>query len=117
MIYSVTAPAAEVVLGALLHERTDVTYARAWLREPQPLRLELLNWLDEVIATAAWQSAAQDDAGFTPADRAATAACLALVPHLRAAASAALAMAEADSVADAATEVLATLSTLAAADG
>ncbi|MGK8502004.1 tetratricopeptide repeat protein [Nocardia asiatica] len=117
LIYSVTAPAAEVVLGALLHERTDVTYARAWLREPQPLRLELLNWLHEVIATAAWQSAAQDDAGFTPADRAATAACLALVPHLRAATSAALAIAEADSVADAATEVLATLSTLAAADG
>ncbi len=116
-IYSVTAPAAEVVLGALLHERTDVTYARAWLREPQPLRLELLNWLHEVIATAAWQSAAEDDAELTSADRAAAAACLALLPRVRAATAAALAMAEVAAVADAATEVLATLSTLPAVSG
>ncbi|WP_159921568.1 MULTISPECIES: lipopolysaccharide assembly protein LapB [Nocardia] len=113
-IYSVTAPAAEVVLGALLHERTDVTYARAWVHEPQPLRLELLNWLHEVIVTAAWQSAVEDDAETTPADRDAAAACLALLPHVRAATSAALAMAGAGSVANAATEVLATLSALSA---
>ncbi|WP_195084170.1 tetratricopeptide repeat protein [Nocardia beijingensis] len=116
-IYSVTAPAAEVVLGALLHERTDVTYARAWVREPQPLRSELLNWLHEVMATAAWQSAAEDEAELTAADRAAAAACLALLPRVRAATSAALAMAEAEAVANAATEVLATLSALPTVSG
>ncbi|MEV6323150.1 tetratricopeptide repeat protein [Nocardia sp. NPDC051787] len=116
-IYSVTAPAAMVVLGALLHERTDVSYARAWLSEPQPLRLELLNWLHEVIATAAWQSAAEDDDALTAAGRAAAAACVALFPDIRIAAAAALAMTETDSVADAATEVLATLSSLPAVTG
>jgi tetratricopeptide (TPR) repeat protein len=116
-IYSVTAPAAEVVLGALLHERTEVTYARAWLREPQPLRVELLNWLHEVITTAAWQSAAEDDAELTPADRAAAADCLALLPRVRAATAAALAVAEADAVADAATDLLATLSALPPVSG
>lgn len=116
-VYSVTAPAIQVVLGALLHERTDVSYARAWLSEPQPLRLELLNWLHEVIATAAWQSAAEDDDALTPADRAAAAACMALVRDIRGAAAAALAMAETDSVAGAATEVLAMLSSLPVVSG
>ncbi|MGQ4617671.1 tetratricopeptide repeat protein [Nocardia sp. R7R-8] len=116
-IYSVTAPAAEVVLGALLHERTDVTYPRAWVREPQPLRLELLNWLHEVIATAAWQSADEDGGELPAADRGAAADCLALLPRVRAATAAALAVAEAEAVADAATEVLATLSALPAVRG